>query len=728
MSSCAQRTVTGKYHQIERDFLIDMIGTYSPGLVVLSIIVAILAAYTALDLVQRIPSLQTALYRYVWLAVGALTMGVGIWSMHFIGMLAFTLPIAVGYDIWVTLASLGIAVVVSSVALHTVTHGTLSAFRLIAGGVLMGVGISAMHYTGMAAMRIDPQMTYDPRIFTASVLIAVSVSMAALWLAFTLRGQDATRPVLRKLGAAILMGLAIAGMHYTGMATARFAAGSISAAAHVVNTWLTISIAGMTFSVLTAALILSVLDARLVSRSSKLADSLNTASDQLKHLATHDAVTDLPNRLLLADRVQHTLYASRRRGKLFAVIYMDLDGFKPVNDSLGRHVGDGLLKAVAERLWDIIRREDTLARAGGDEFVMLMEDIHHPDDAMDMCERVLAAMHEPVRVDDTTLHVTMSIGIAIFPNDGESVEALLQNADAAMCEVKRGGGNGYCYFEHNMNTNALRTLHIQADLRKALDSGELSLHFQPKFNSVRRELIGAEALIRWQHPELGWISPGDFIPIAERSGLILEIGEWVINEACRQLAIWKAGGFEPVKVAVNLSPRQLRQHNLPQRIQEIVTRFDLDPTLLMLEITETAVMEDAEANVEMIHELQDMGFDIAIDDFGTGYSSLSYLQKFRVRQLKVDRLFVDSLDNRGTEGSAIVSAVIALAHSLHMEVVAEGVETDSQLRRLNQLSCDQIQGYLLGRPMPATAFTCLLNERRPDSVNTARRQPDEVTP
>ena len=323
-----------------------------------------------------------------------------------------------------------------------------------------------------------------------------------------------------------------------------------------------------------------------------------------------------------------------------------------------------------------------------------------------------AALREPITAGKAELQVSTSIGIAISPNDGDSVESLLHNADAAMYEVKRSGRNGYRYFEPAMNTNALRALRIQTDLRKALSNGELYMHYQPKFVSSDRGLVGAEALLRWRHADLGEIGPDEFIPIAERSGLILDVGEWVIRQVCSQIVAWLVEGLDPVKVAVNLSAKHLQQRNVAEQLSAIVKDYGLNPKMLMLEITESAAMEDAEANVVTINKLQSMGFDIAIDDFGTGYSSLSYLQQFRVHQLKIDRYFVDGLDKNSIEGAAIVSAVIALAHALKMEVVAEGVETNSQLQKLKGLSCDQIQGFLLGKPMSVEEFTVLLNSPR----------------
>lgn len=688
-----------------------MTGTYSLGLVALSLLVAILASYTALDLAKRIGRIQASAYRHFWLVGGALAMGVGIWAMHFIGMLAFHMPIKMGYDLWITLLSLAIAVVVSWFALYLASMKKLSLTHLLAGGVLMGMGIAAMHYTGMAAMAIHPAMSHDPWLFTTSVLIAITASIVALWMTFSLRADGRQYAFTRKIAAAAVMGFAITGMHYTGMAAARFAPESTSLAAQVDSTWLIITVSIISLSILTIAIILSMLDARFDSQNSKFTQSLQAANDKLLHFATHDALTDLPNRLVLTERIERAIHLARRSDRPFAVIYIDLDSFKMINDSLGHLVGDALLKSVTQRLLSILRKEDTLTRVGGDEFVLLVENLVQSENCLHICEQIQAAMRLPLEAGKTQLHITASIGVAIFPQDGDSVESLLHNADAAMYEVKRSGRNAYRYFEPAMNTNALRTLRIQADLHKALDTQELELYYQPKFIGDSLELNGAEALLRWKHKELGNISPSEFIPIAERSGLILEIGEWVIRQVCRQQVDWIKAGLEPIKIAVNLSAKHLRQRHLGTLILAIVQEYKLDPGLLMLEITESAVMEDAEENVATINQLQSIGFDVAIDDFGTGYSSLSYLQKFQVRQIKIDQFFVAGLDKNHAEGFAIVSAIIGLARALKMEVVAEGVEADSQLQKLMRLSCDQFQGYLLGKPMPAAEFTSLLGRR-----------------
>jgi EAL domain-containing protein (putative c-di-GMP-specific phosphodiesterase class I) len=341
---------------------------------------------------------------------------------------------------------------------------------------------------------------------------------------------------------------------------------------------------------------------------------------------------------------------------------------------------------------------------------VLLEDLESPADAEGMAERVLERMREGLTAANQTLQVTPSIGIALYPQDGDCVEALLKHADVAMYEAKRGGRSTWRFFEASMNEAAIRTLQIQRALHDALNAGYFYLLFQPKFRGAGGGLAGAEALLRLDHPELGLLTPMEFIPIAERTGQIVPIGYWVVRETARHLAAWRAKGQPGVRIAINLSPRQLDQPDLVANVLAIVREHGIAPEQIMFEITETVAMQDAPRTIEMIRAFQDNGFEIAIDDFGTGYSSLAYLQRFRAKQLKIDRFFTNGLDEHGQEGRAIVSAIIALAHSLDMDVVAEGVETGSQLDRLQDLRCDEMQGFLLAKPLSADAFGVLVEE------------------
>jgi diguanylate cyclase (GGDEF)-like protein len=688
--------------------------SYDNLLVVVSILVAILASYTALDMAERVNNArqaQSGAARW-WLAGGAVAMGIGIWSMHFVGMLAFRLPIALGYDLWLTGLSLLIAMAVSGFALWIVSQPVLPLRRLFNSALLMGVGIAAMHYTGMAAMRMAPGIQYDRVLFAASVAIAISASCAALWIAFRLR-KNTPHVKAARCGAAVVMGIAIVGMHYTGMAAANFPAGSVCTAVRegVGPGWLAVLIVIVTLSVLTIALLTSVLDARLESRTAKLARSLAEANEELTQMVLHDHLTKLPNRTLLEDRLTQAIHKAAREQGHFALMFMDLDGFKTINDSLGHHIGDMLLVHVAKRLAQVMRAHDTVARLGGDEFVMLME-LKEPDDAMSIAAKLVETVNEPFVIERNELRVSASVGIAIYPEDGKTRHDLVINADAAMYHTKRSGRNGYHFFEASMNANARNQLQLLQDLRGALQRKEFSLVYQPKFSSPDGNVLGAEALLRWQHPVRGLIGPDDFIGLAERSGLIVPIGEWVLDEACRQMRVWYEQGHSKWKMAVNLSALQFAHDGLIDVVRATLLRHRLPAQCLTLEVTESTAMHDTATSMETLQKISDLGVDISIDDFGTGYSSLLYLKRLPANELKIDRGFVRDLTH-GTEDAAIVSAIVALGRTLNLRIVAEGVETQLQQDFLTSVGCDALQGYLMGRPVPADQFMTALTADYP---------------
>ncbi|MBB5508340.1 putative bifunctional diguanylate cyclase/phosphodiesterase [Paraburkholderia atlantica] len=685
-----------------------MHSSYNLWLVAISFAVATLASYTALDLTGRIFLLASARRRQAWRLGGALALGVGIWSMHFVAMLAFSLPIPLGYDLGLTAYSLALAIGASYLALFLTTQQRLTPARLLAGGVVMGIGIAGMHYTGMAALRMAPAIHYQPVWFAASVAIAIGASSAALWMARALSNEHERHIARKRLAAALAMGVAISGMHYTAMAAADFAPGAICGAANDMDAqWLATAVILLTFAVLIVTLMLSRFDVR----TTFLLGAVSKLNGQIVRLATLDALTGLPNRATLTERIERAISGARRQRTSFAVLFMDLDGFKTINDSLGHSAGDAVLSAFAQRLQQCVRSSDTVARLGGDEFVVLAEHLTSGDDAAALADGVLERMRQGTWSDEQPLQVMPSIGIALYPRDGDSVETLLQHADAAMYEAKRAGRGTYRFFERSMNEAATRTLQIQQVLHDAFANERFSLVFQPKFQRGGDALAGAEALIRLHDPELGTLTPAEFIPVAERSGQIVQIGYWVVRETCRRIRGWIEQGLPAMKVAINLSPRQLLQPDLVETILEIVRTEGVACEQIMFEITESVAMQDAARTVDVIRAFQASGFDISIDDFGTGYSSLAYLQRFQVKQLKIDRFFTHGLDANGAAGSAIVSAIIALAHSLEMDVVAEGVETQSQLDKLRSMMCDEMQGYLLGKPVSAEDFGAMLRSR-----------------
>jgi diguanylate cyclase (GGDEF)-like protein/PAS domain S-box-containing protein len=429
---------------------------------------------------------------------------------------------------------------------------------------------------------------------------------------------------------------------------------------------------------------------------------LEQAKARAQHLADHDALTGLPNRRLLEDRLTQALALSQRNRKQTAVMFIDLDRFKPVNDSLGHAVGDVLLKEVSQRLVSQLRVGDTICRIGGDEFVVVLPEVKRASDVAQVAQKVIEQVSQPAVIDERELAVTCSIGITVFPDDGHDAETLIRNADAAMYHAKELGRANYQFFTEQMNQAASRRLALESDLRRAIGRSELRLHYQRIVDADTGRVTGHEALVRWQHPERGLVPPSEFIQIAEESGLILKIGEWVLREACRWAKAIGARGNDggDLQIAVNLSPRQFNDPKLAQVVAHALKDTGLAPRLLELEITETLAMTHTDVTLSTLKRLKKLGVSIAIDDFGTGYSSLAYLKRFPVDKVKIDRTFVAEAPRNREEG-AIVSAIVALAHALDIEVIGEGVENDAQREFLKRCGCDYIQGYLVGYPTDA---------------------------
>ncbi len=441
---------------------------------------------------------------------------------------------------------------------------------------------------------------------------------------------------------------------------------------------------------------------------------LEAANRQLSHLATHDPLTGLPNRVLLDDRIAQAMAHADRDGLSFALLVCDLDRFKLINDSLGHHAGDELLQEVARRLTAMSGVGDTVARFGGDEFVMVANSISDPAEAQNMATSVIAALLAPVRIAGIDIHTTPSIGIAVYPADGDSNEALLAHADAAMHAAKDAGRGNARRYAPGMRRGAQRSVQLESDLHAALAQRQFVLYYQPKVD-IRAGLVrSAEALIRWVHPERGVVSPGDFIPLAEECGLIGLVGEWVIREACRQARAWQDAGVPKLRISVNLAASQFRHSGLADIIRGALDDADLEARYLEVELTESAVMTDPEQSIRILEQLSAMGVLISVDDFGTGYSSMSYLRRFPIDKLKIDRVFIDDIASR-PEDASIVRAIISLAHSLSLKVVAEGVENPEQLKSLAAAGCDEYQGFHFSRPLPAADFERLMRQCRGDA-------------
>ncbi len=435
---------------------------------------------------------------------------------------------------------------------------------------------------------------------------------------------------------------------------------------------------------------------------------------KIAFIASHDTLTGLPNRVLLQDRLEQAIIKANRVNSHFALLFIDLDGFKKINDAMGHASGDLLLQEVAARLRGWIRKSDTLSRWGGDEFIILLDNLNSPAIATDIAYKIIHGLSSSFILDSHEIFISSSIGISLFPEDGQQADVLLEKADTAMYSVKKNGRNNFCFYSQKLENQAKERLLLETELRKALDLGELEMHYQPQIDLSSNQLIGAEALIRWNHPEKGQVSPAHFIPLAEEIGLIIPIGEWIIKEVCSQLKSWKAQNLAPLKIAINLSTQQFTQKDLVNIISREIEKQGLSTESIQVEITESMMVQDFNQVINILDTLKSAGISIAIDDFGTGYSSLEYLKRFPIDKLKIDKSFIDNVMH-DSDDSSIVQAVIALGHKMNMQIIAEGVENEAQAQFLKEHHCDFGQGYLYSKPLDAQKMALLIEKFKQQS-------------
>jgi len=691
-------------------------GSYNLLFVVLSVLISILASFTALSIADRVAVARTRQHARLWLVGGGIAMGAGIWSMHFIGMLAFKLPIPLGYDLGLTLLSLLAAIASSLFALWLVSRPTLPHLHLLLGALLMGLGIAWMHYSGMAALLMHPAIVYDRFWLALSIAIAIAASWSALFIAFRLR--TSTQPLPTRIAAAGVMGLAIAGMHYTGMVAAQFPEGSVCGAAGtggLRTEWMAVSVVALTLVVTGALLLIALLEERMQARllavhNSLLSTSLDDTRKELFHATLHDPLTGLPNRQLARERLERLGATPGEDGRTLAVFSLDLDDLRHINGAFGHQAGDAVLVAMAERLRQYAVGDRLVARLGGDHFIIAS---HVRDEA----EAVAVAAHvitlvNTLRVGNRDIRVTASIGYALLDNASGSTQLLLSQAETAMRHAKQAGSNSRQQFAEWMNDSVEQDLQLLADLRDAIGSADLLLYYQPRVHAGSGRVCGAEALLRWQHPEHGLIPSERVLRLAEQYDLIESLGQWILDAACRQLRSWHDAGNGDWRISLNLSRRQLRSEKLAGQIGEVLRHNALDPSQLILEISESAVTRDADAATRQLHALAALGVGISIDDFGTGFSSLLRLRRIPATELKIDRAFILAVDE-SDEDVVIVSAVIALGHALNLDVVAEGIETQGQRTYIERLGCDYLQGNVLGQPVNAETFLRLYGDTQP---------------
>ncbi|MDQ2927034.1 MAG: EAL domain-containing protein, partial [Pseudomonadota bacterium] len=560
----------------------------------------------------------------------------------------------------------------------------------------LGAGVVGAHALALAPLGLQPGIVWHLLPLAAAIAGTSGGCMMALGAFF--RGGDRPRPptLLWQATAALVLGATLVASQQLVIGAAGLGEQSSSAnAGQVSPATLTLLASLGSVSLLLVGLIFSVLEARL-----RL--SLRRAETELQRHSYRDGLTRLPNRLMFDGVLAQAVQAADASGERMALLFIDLDGFKPVNESLGHHMGDLMLREIATRLKRFSRPGDHIAHLGGDEFLVLICGNPSSEDARIFAERLQAAIGEPCKMNGREAAVSSSVGIAMYPEHG-SLSDLIAHAEAAMRSAKSNGGASHCFFETRMVSGAREQFDLLRDLRRALAEGQLQLLYQPKVHAPSGEITGAEALMRWHHPQRGLVGPAVFIPIAERFGLIGAIGNWLIEEACRQAGVWRDEGMR-MRVAINLSAYQLRHADLADRIDAALRKHRINPQLLTCEITESVAMEDASNAIRMVEKLGAMGVNISIDDFGTGYSSLAYLRKLHAGELKIDRSFVLDLET-SADARAVVDAVVKLAHALGLKVVAEGVETEAQHQILRALGCHELQGFLFARPMSAVALS-----------------------
>jgi diguanylate cyclase (GGDEF)-like protein/PAS domain S-box-containing protein len=803
-----------------------LIKGYSAYLVILSIIIAIISAFTAFGISERVSAAKTNGEQLLWVLFGATTMGTGIWAMHFIGLLALILPVPVSYDPIITFISLIPAIFASGIVLWLKNRPPFNVNKRLFCGVLLGSGIGLMHYMGMMAMELNAYMYHIKSLFILSLLVAVILATIALKIQSTINHEFIYQLFdSKQIYSAVLMGLAIAGMHYTAMGAAVFIPSSytnLSASALdpsllammvSIATLLILSLAAVTPLMLryrelstqllkneeglriaatafqtheaimitdTNADIIRVneafvritgfSEAEVLGKNPRLLRSgkhdtlfyknmwdsilttgnwsgeiwnrrkngeifpewqtisvvknstdtvthyvsffsditdFNNSKQEIEKLAFYDPLTNLPNRRLLYDRLTHDLAIAKQYQYMGILLFIDLDRFKNINDALGHSVGDCLLIEVAQRLQTLLDKEATSIRLGGDEFIILIAAQNKTaneltNQAQAIAERIINEIALPYFIADHDLYISPSIGITLYSQDDDSVDPILKRADTAMYHAKDCGRNTYRFYQQRMQEQADAQLIMEKNLRKAIEKQEFSMHYQPQ-SSFTGEIIGAEALIRWYQPEQGMISPAQFIPVAEETGMIIEIGSWILHTVCQQINEWALQDIVVPHIAVNISPKQFHQADFVSVVIKTIEDHNIKPSQILLEITEGVFLKNIEEAINKMQTLREYGFSFSIDDFGTGYSSLSYLKRLPFDQLKIDQSFTNDLMNN-TQGAAIVQAIIVMATGLSLNLIAEGVETNKQLNCLSDYGCLFFQGYYFSKPLTPDQF------------------------
>jgi diguanylate cyclase (GGDEF)-like protein len=678
------------------------------GLTVLAYLVATAGSLGTLTIVEHLDQVPQRSMRLTWGLVGGLCLGGGIWSMHFIGMLAFQAPIAIRYDLTTTLLSLLVALAAALLALYCMAQRDAGLARRALGATIIGLGIAAMHYSGMAAMRSVAHIYYHGGLFALSIAIAIGASLAAQLLAHYRRSSHTRYRHWLKYSAALVMGAAITAMHFTGMAALRLVVPqgvALEAQSTGNSLQLGLIVAAITLLVVVLSTVAAWANRKLddkerdLRRVNSLLAQLDQAKASLEQAAHFDPLTELLtrrgfNRVFTAALEEHSI-----TGRGLAVMFLDIDHFKRINDTLGHAAGDELLRVVAQRIRTALRERDLIARFGGDEFCVVASLDSNLAPRV-LAQRLLEQMKEPIELAGRKIVMTTSIGISLFPRDGGNADELLKHADLALYQSKGSGRNVVHFFNPHLKQKASLELQLEEDLRQALQQNNgLTLFYQPIIDLRSGTLSKLEALVRWHHPQHGLLTPERFIGIAEANGFIDQLDDWVLRRACHDLRGLDDMGYLGLKVAVNCSALNLANDQLPGRIAQILQDTRCPAQYLELEVTESALLSNINRAIGLLESIRALGVSLSIDDFGTGYSSLAYLRRLPLDTLKIDRSFIQDLAD-SNQDREIVHAIIAMAHALHLHVVAEGVESSKQLAFLQEHSCDQVQGYLFSKPLP----------------------------
>ncbi len=693
-------------------------------LVALAYGVACAACFATLDIADRVIQVDALRSRRLWKALGALCLAGGVWAMHFISMLAFQAPLKIAYDLSITLISLLIVLITAFVAMRALTIPELTLRRCLISAVVMGIGISVMHYLGMSAMRSAAEQYYEPRMFALSILVAVLSSIALLTLSRHLRQYNGMFHQMFRYAVSLLLGAGLLTMHLMGMKALRLVIPEgieLSGPTTENSQQLGLTIAAIALLIIAGSISAAMADKKLqgkehdLQRVNALLTQLDQARVSLQQVAHYDPLTNLINRRgfnqIFAEKLQEHTY----NNDMLAVMFLDIDHFKRINDSLGHDAGDDLLKVIAERIRNATRAQDVVARFGGDEFCILLS-IPDYEEARHLAHRVMQKMKETIALAGRRMVMTTSIGIAVFPRDGSTCDELLKHADLALYQSKEKGRNGVNFFNPALKTKASLELQLEEELRNALREGKgLQVYYQPIVDMRTGHVAKLEALVRWNHPHHGMLVPARFISIAETNGLIAELDNWVLRRACHDLRTLRQEGLEQLIISVNCSALTLGRNELVEEVERALADADAAPGQLELEVTENALMGNISNTIQMLKHIRSLGVSLSIDDFGTGYSSLAYLKRLPLDTLKIDRSFIIDIP-QSPQDMEIVQAILVMAHTLRLKVVTEGVETQDQLEFLRQFGSDYVQGYLFSRPQPLERILPLarqMNQREP---------------